>query len=257
MNSDTIWPTFPFDPKGLEAAKAEFLANPGWKRIYAAAPEGAKRRLELSFWFSHQDKDNMDYRVFAQYRDYREHIEDLMDVESLSYMAENVGKTTATQHYRQLIEERQHPQPKQMSYREFFKFLWDMGNYKDYRWCGEEEKRVINDSVAAFTRAHELETLMEDILATAKLIEGRTFMTCGWLYVRMSVNLLDKDAQWGAPFQIAALLDARRNLKGYTLLAAEKVMAFCPEGIAASETEAQRLKRQELRERREGETAEA
>ena len=49
---ETEVPACPFAAEWVEAAKRVFLANPGWKRIYDAAPPGAKRRLEVSFWFS-------------------------------------------------------------------------------------------------------------------------------------------------------------------------------------------------------------
>ena len=81
----------PFGAAQVEAAKAEFLANPGWKRIYDSAPAGAKRRLEISFWFS-QNRDAMEPEMFTVYRNWRMDVERQMTEADLEYMIANMDK---------------------------------------------------------------------------------------------------------------------------------------------------------------------
>ena len=47
-----IIPECPFAPELIEAATKTFLMDGDWKRVYDNAPEGARRRLEISFFFT-------------------------------------------------------------------------------------------------------------------------------------------------------------------------------------------------------------
>ena len=73
----------PFGDAQVETAKAVFLANPVWQKIYDGAPTGAKCRLEVSFWFSQNNNETMTPDIFEQYRRWRTDVESLMTEEDL------------------------------------------------------------------------------------------------------------------------------------------------------------------------------
>jgi hypothetical protein len=80
-------PQSPFAATWVEAARRVFLANPGWKRIYDAAPPGAKRRLEVSFWFSENKSRREECPdMLAAYREWREDVERSMTEEDIVYL---------------------------------------------------------------------------------------------------------------------------------------------------------------------------
>ena len=252
------WPKFPFDAKELEEAKSDFLNNDKWRAIYHAASEGAKRRLELSFWFSHSGKKKIDDEAKANdvttlmmYRDYRTEIEKHMSIEDLTFMVEKMNDEEAIKHYRQLIETKNNPNARYMTYDQFFKLVRDQGEYKVHK-CSNEKQSIVKDFLSFVVEIHDpLETQLEDIFATAKVREVRTYPANGWMYVRIWTRLLNGNAKWGKPFQIVALLDSCRQLKGYTFTEAGLIFEFHPNEINGKETDAQRHKRQELREHRE------
>ncbi|MBQ2632943.1 MAG: hypothetical protein IJG13_24985 [Kiritimatiellae bacterium] len=246
-------PKFPFGQKELEEAKTAFLKSGEWAALYDVAPEGARRRLELSFWFSLFGKsDPVDYDRFIRYSDYRDELESRMSVEDLAFLADNTRLLAVAKHYRELIEARSNPQSKYMTYEQFFKFLRDQGKYDCHHYGDDTKRGIIEDFEPVLTRAHDpLAAFLEDILATAELHEVRTFPKEEWMYVRVAVRFLNKDAEWGKPFQIAALWDCFKKLQGYTFVAEPIETEYHPEEIDGEETEAQRLKRQTLREDRE------
>ena len=93
---ETKVPACPFAAGWVEAAKQVFLANPRWKRIYDDAPSGAKRRLEVSFWFSENlggRKDRPD--MLVKYREWREDVERTMTEEDILYMFKTMDKPSA------------------------------------------------------------------------------------------------------------------------------------------------------------------
>ena len=245
-------PMFPFDTNELEKAKAEFLANGEWAALYDTAPEGARRRLELSFWFSLFGKGKpVDYDRLMQYRDYREDLESQMSIEDLAFMADNIGQLAAAKHYRELVESRSNPQSKYMTYDKFFKPLRDQGKYDCHKYGDDTKRGIVEDFEPVLTRAHDpLATFLEDILATAELREVRTFPKNEWMYVRVTVRLLNNDAEWGKTFQIVALWDCFKKLQGYTFVATPTATVHHPEEVGDEETEAQRAMRQKLRESR-------
>ena len=246
-------PKFPFDTNELKKAKAEFLANGEWAALYDTAPEGARRRLELSFWFSlFGNSKPVDYDRFIRYSDYRDELESRMSVEDLAFLADNIRLIAAAKHYRELVEARSNPQSKYMTYDKFFKLLRDQGKYDCHRYDDDTKRGIIEDFEPVLTRAHDpLATFLEDILATAELREVRTFPENEWMYVRVAVRLLNKDAEWGKPFQIVALWDCFKKLQGYTFVETPTATEYHPEEIDSEETEAQRAIRHVLRRDRE------
>ena len=245
-------PMFPFGQKELEEAKAAFLKSREWAALYDVAPEGARRRLELSFWFSLFGKsDPVDYDRLIRYSDYRDELESRMSVEDLAFLADNIRLIAAAKHYRELVEARSNPQSKYMTYDQFYKFLRDQGKYDCPHYADDTKRGIIGDFEPVLTRAHDpLAAFIEDILATAELREVRTFPKEEWMYVRVAVRFLNKDAEWGKPFQIVALWDCFKKLQGYTFVATPTATEHHPEEVGDEETEAQRAIRQKLRESR-------
>ena len=70
------------------------------------------------------------------------------------------------------------------------------------------------------------------------------------MYVLIMVRILNANANWGKPFRIAALFDANSKLQGYTFVESGMIFEYDPEEIKGEPTEAQRLKRQALRDKR-------
>ena len=138
-----------------------------------------------------------------------------------------------------------------MPYEQFFKLIRDQGDYKTHEWNGNRKKAIVNDFIAAVEGNHDpLEAQAEDIIATAKVNEVRTYPKGGWMYVLIGVKLLNKNANWGKSFQIAVLFDGDSKLQCYTFVESGMIFEYEPKEIKGEPTEAQRLKRQALRERR-------
>ena len=250
---------FPFPNDELEAAKAKFLGNEQWKSCYDAAPEGAKRRLELSFWYTEfgrkaidNDAKRNNADIFMMHRDYMADLEGRMSLEDLTFMAKAMHDKPATErHYKKLIEAKSNPHSKYMTYEQFFKLVRDQGDYKIHKWNDGRKKAIVNDFIAAVGGNKDpLAAQAEDIIATAKVNEVRTYPQGGWMYVRIGVRLLNTNADWGNPFQIAVLIDADGKLQGYTFVESGMIFEYDPKEIKGEPTEAQRIKRQELRDNR-------
>jgi hypothetical protein len=99
----------PFDSGEIESAKAVYLKNPHWKNVYANAPSGAKRRLEVAFWFSQtRDKWPGDKagEILSAYRAWRNDIETAMTCGELEYMVAVIDKLSAKEHYAALLKDR-------------------------------------------------------------------------------------------------------------------------------------------------------
>ena len=209
----------PFGEAQVEAAKAKFLANPVWKRIYDDAPAGAKRRLETSFWFSLNKKTP---EMFEQYRRCRTDIESLMTEEDLEYMVEIMDKPTAKEHYAGLLKARRLASPvvpgvKLMSYDDFFAMLEGEGAFDSFDYDDETKASILSDFAPVLKGSGDpLETHLEDIIATAELKEARTYPKNEVMYVRVYVRFLTDTAEWSKPYQMLAAWDCFNNLMGYT-----------------------------------------
>ena len=202
-----LMPECPFDSKEIEASKAVFLANPYWARIYANAPSGAKTRLEVSFWFT-QTHNNWPSdkagEILSTYREWRKGIEAAMTDDDLEYMV----AVTAKEHYAALLKDRKaalrtSSGVKLMSYRDFFEMLEELGEFKSYNYDDETKKLIIGDFNKVLKWSDDpLEVHLEDILATAKLMEARVYPSDETMYVRVMVQFLTETAQWSKPYQM-------------------------------------------------------
>lgn len=142
--------------------------------------------------------------------------------------------------------------PKYMSYEDFSKFLVAQGEFECFDYPDETKKAIIGDFVPVLTRSGDpLSAQLEDILATAQLREVRIFPKEEWMYVRVCVRFLDSNAEWGEPFQLAALWDCFNMLKGYTFISMTSKEGCNPPEFSTPETPAQRAKREHLRKCRE------
>ena len=77
--------------------------------IYDHAPDGAKRRLEVSFWFSLNHGNLPRERageMLNQYRAWRTDVEQAMDDRDLEYMVAVIDKPSAKEHYAELLKDR-------------------------------------------------------------------------------------------------------------------------------------------------------
>ena len=216
-------PACPFAPEQVEAAKAVFLANPVWKGIYDDAPEGARRRLEVSFLFSvdHDSwkKEQPDW--LPRYRKWREDLERVMTQEDLEYMVRVIDKPAARRHYAALLSDRKGERrydvgPKLMSYDDFFGMLGELGEFRSYDYDDESKRAIIGDFLPVLENSDDpLEEHVEDILATAKLKEVRIYPKGETMYVRVEVRFLTETAEWSRPYQMVAAWDGLFRLKGY------------------------------------------
>ena len=100
------FPKCPFAAETLTAALAEFLANPGWKRIYDDVPRGARRRLEMMYWFSKNEATRREPETVMQYRKWREDVERSMTDEELLYMFKTFDRPATKEHYAALLKGR-------------------------------------------------------------------------------------------------------------------------------------------------------
>ena len=242
------------DKKEIEAAKAVFLADSTWKEIYDRAPEGAKRRLEISFWFTVNHRKwtgNQGGAAMVAYREWRTEVERTMTDEDLEYMISTTDKEAAKEHFVSLLKDRKAAMRtpcgvKLMSYDDFFDMLAGHGELESPA-CDDEAKRAI---VAEFVSAVEgsgdpLETHVEDILATAALREVR-FYPDGVKYVRAKVRFLTETAEWSQPYQMAAAWDGVGRLKGYTFPVGKGRKSELPYEMEDPPTDAQKEKRLQL-----------
>ena len=249
-------PECPFDSHEIEASKAVFLANPEWKRTYGAAPDGAKRRLEVSFLFSVNHKEWTPDTV-CKYREWREEVERLMTEEDLAYMLQAIDKPSAIEHYKALLSDRRgnnahvHAKPGLMSYGDFFEMLEKLGAFKSYAYDDGTKKSIIGDFNKVLKWSGDpLETHLEDILATAKLMETRVYPSDETMYVRVTVQFLTETAQWSKPYQMLAAWDSHYKLKGYVFPVGKGQNSELPYELEDPPSEAQKQKRRMLKRQR-------
>ena len=246
-------PKCPFDLKMLEAAKAEFLANPTWKHIYDDAPDGAKRRLEVSFLFS-QNHKSWDNRpdMFCTYRDWREEVEMGMTEEDLEYMLRATDKPAAIEHYKALLSDRRgemvvKPGPKLMSYDDFFAMLDAHGRFKSYDYDDATKKAIVGEFLPVLEGSDDpLETHIEDILVTATLKEARIYPKDEITYVRVEVQFLTETAEWSKPYKMLAAWNCTNKLMGYVFPVGKGRRTELPVELENPENKLQREKRQLL-----------
>ena len=244
-------PECPFGQEKLEAAKAAFLANPSWKDVYDKAPDGAKRRLEISFLFSANNKSWGD-RLFCMYREWREAMEATLTQEDLEYLVRAIGNPAAREHYQALLSDRKGERhrevgPKLMSYDDFFGMLEELGDFVSYDYDDETKRSILDDFLPVLENSGDpLETHVEDILATAKLKEARVYPKGEVMYVRVEVQFLTENAEWSRPYQMVAAWDGLLRLKGYAFPVGKGRRTELPVELEDTENEAQREKRQLL-----------
>ena len=247
-------PACPFGQVQVEEAKGEFLANPEWKRIYDKAPDGAKRRMDVSFFFSKRKVNLMGHaEEFEKYRVWRRVVERVMTAEDLEYMIANIGKQEAVEHYAALLKDRKMSSPvtpgvKLMSYDDFFAMLDAQGEFEVHDYPEETKKAIVSDFVRVLEGSGDpLETHLEDILATAELKEVRAYLgTDEVLYVRVEVRFLTESAEWSRPYQMLAAWDSLCNLKGYAFPVGKGRRTELPIELESPATKAQVEKRMQL-----------
>ncbi len=243
----------PFGDAQVETAKAVFLANPVWQKIYDGAPTGAKCRLEVSFWFSQNNNETMTPDIFEQYRRWRTDVESLMTEEDLEYMIEAVDKPTAKEHYAGLLKERKSDSPvapgvKLMSYDDFFAMLGKEGEFNSFDYDEGDKASILSDFAPVLEGSGDpLETHLEDILATAELKEARTYPKNEVIYVRVNVRFLTDTAEWSKSYQMLAAWDCLRNLMGYTFPVGKGRRCELPIWLEEPENKAQHDMRQRLK----------
>ena len=245
----------PFAAEWVEAAKRVFLANPGWKRIYDDAPPGAKRRLEVSFWFSENlggRKDCPD--MFATYREWREDVERTMTEEDMLYMFNTMDKPAAKEHYAALLKGlRANTRGNTsgvalMSYDDFFAMLDEQGEFQSFDYDDATKESIVSDFLPVLQGSGDpLETHLEDILATAELKEVRVYPKDELMYVRVMVRFLTETAEWSAPYQMLAAWDCFKTLKGYVFPVGKGHRSELPIELENPENEAQHEKRMQLK----------
>ena len=239
----------------VEAATAEFLANPKWKHIYDNAPDGAKRRLEVSFWFSLNHKNwtgEQEGEKFAAYRTWRDEVEQRMSGNDLEYMVAAIDKSAAREHYAALLKDRKTAMRtpcgvKLMSYDDFFAMLSKEGEFKSYDYDDDTKKSIISDFLPVLEGSGDpLETHVEDILATAILKDARVYPKNEIMYVRVEVRFLTETAEWSSPYQMLAAWNCFNNLMGYTFPVGKGHKSELPYELENPPSKAQREKRTQL-----------
>lgn len=256
---DARVPAFPFDAGELAEAKAEFLENAEWARLYNNAPELAKLRLEYAFWFSvHGNKK--DDAAICEGLAYRRNLEEAMDIDSLRYLAnEMLGK--AREHYRKVLEERTSPvTPKYMEPEKFFAHVKEQGEYTCYQYDEDTKKSILRSFIPVLKHSRDpLRAFLEDILASGKLREVRVFPKEEWMYVRVETQFIGDDGEWSRPYQLVALWDCFNRLQGYSFVSEKPGENVWPAELCQSRdgsSQAAWTKRAELRAARESEVAE-
>ena len=252
------FPECPFAAETFAAALSEFLANPGWKRIYDDAPTGAKRRLEVSFWFSKNKPTknvDSDYEArFQAYRDWRADVERVMSEEDIIYMFKVMDKPAAKEHYAALLKcRREHKHVNTsgialMSCGDFFAMLEDQGEFKSFDYDDATKASIIGDFYPVLSGSGDpLETHVEDILATATLKEVRVYPKDEIMYVRVEVRFLTETAEWSDPYQMLAAWDCFHELMGYVFPIGKGRRSEIPIEMENPENELQHEKRIALR----------
>ena len=244
----------PFGLASLERAKGAFLVNPLWERRYAQAPLGAKRRLEVSFWFSQNRNWVKEHPGDAhdKYRTWRGAVEKAMTDADLEYMIGLTDNPSANKHYVELLERRRaYRAPasgtKLMTYDEFFAMLDAQGDFNSFDYDDETKKGIIDDFLPVLKGSGDpLETYVEDILATAKLKEARVYPKDEIMYVRVEVRFLTETAEWSRPYQMLAAWDCFNDLKGYVFPVGRSRRTELPVELENPQSWAQEKKRVQL-----------
>ena len=86
----------------LAQAREVFLRNPFWRGKWDGAPEGARKRLNLSFWFSEFGKDTPD---LGPYRRLRDETERALTEADLNYLIEHDQNKAAQRHFKELLRD--------------------------------------------------------------------------------------------------------------------------------------------------------
>ncbi len=236
----------------VETTKAVYLSNPEWKHIYDNAPKGAKRRLEISFWFSQTHKhwpSEQAGEILNKYRAWRTDVELSMSDKDLEYMVAVIDKPTAKEHFAELLKDRnaalRTPRGvKLMSYDDFFAILDEQGEFKSYDYDDDTKKSIIADFLPVLEGSGDpLETHVEDILATAILKDTRVYPKNEVMYVRVEVRFLTETAEWSRPYQMLAAWDCSNNLMGYTFPVGKGHNSELPYELENPPSKAQREKR--------------
>ncbi len=252
-------PECPFDSSEIEAAKAVFLANPHWERIYANAPSGAKMRLEVSFWFSQTHNnwpDDKAGEILSTYREWRNGIETAMTDKDIEYMVAVSDKAAAKEHYTALLKDRKAARRtscgnKLMSYGDFFEMLEGLGEFKSHDYDDETKSLIIGEFEDVLKGSGDpLETHLEDILATAKLMDARVYPSDETMYVRVEVQFLTETAQWSRPYQMLAAWSPLYILKGYVFPVGKGRKSELPYELEDPPSNAQKQKRLMLKAKR-------
>lgn len=247
---ETKAPAGPFAAQWVEAATRAFLANPEWKRVYDAAPPGAKRRLEVSFWFSKNLSGRKDcHDMFEKYREWRTDVERTMTEEDIEYMFKAIGKPSAKEHYKALLRGRRAHAAgvALMSYDDFFAMLDEQGEFQSPAYDDATKASIVADFLPVLTGSGDpLETHVEDILATAKLKDVRVYPKDEITYVRVEVRFLDVTAEWSTPYQMLAAWDCFNTLKGYVFPVGKGRRSELPVELEDPENKMQREKRMRL-----------
>ncbi len=253
-SEETKAPACPFAAQWVEAAKLVFLANPGWKRIYDEAPSGAKRRLEISFWFTENLSGRKDCPdMLAAYREWREDVERAMTEEDIIYMFKTMDKPAAKEHYKSLLKGlRTHSHVGKsgvalMSYDDFFAMLDEQGEFQSPAYDDETKESIIAEFLPVLKGSGDpLETHVEDILATAELKEVRVYPKGELMYVRVMVRFLTETAEWSDLYQMLAAWDCIHDLKGYVFPVGKGHRSELPIELENPENKAQHEKRMQL-----------
>ena len=87
-----------------DAALFTFLKGPKWKKIYDAAPSGAKDKLALNFYWS-TSKDDPGFSK-GKYLEQRERVESKLTAQDLGYLIETADNELARKHYTDLLRKR-------------------------------------------------------------------------------------------------------------------------------------------------------
>ena len=253
--SEAQAPACPFVTASVEAAKRVFLMNPAWKRVYDAAPPGAKRRLEVSFWFSKNnlagnDDDDHDER-FEKYCAWRNDVERAMTEEDILYMYKAIDKPATRKHFASLLKGRRaHSHDggiRLMPYDDFFAMLDEHGEFRSFDYPDATKEAIVADFLPVLLGSGDpLATHIEDILATAKVKDIRVYPQDEIMYVRVEVRFLTETAEWSTPYQMLAAWDSFNDLKGYVFPVGKGHRSELPIELENPENEMQREKRMQL-----------
>jgi len=92
-------------PDDVIAAIEEFVANPYWRNIFLRAPQGARCRLSMCFYFS-ENRTGPDFPL-TEYRSLRKIVEDSLTSDDLMFLIENEDDNpNKVHHFREILEQR-------------------------------------------------------------------------------------------------------------------------------------------------------